>query len=170
MKSRKGKASEKFPRSLPKGVAIACAASECVDISENPVVTISRRSFLKRTSFSLAAACALPHLLGEEAPAPLEEFGYGDVHLLPSLAQEQFGQTQAVLLQMNVDGLLKPWRLRAGLPAPGPEMGGWYDEVPLAKTPSGGHGFAPAHSFGQWISALSRGYAVNRDQRGRGPR
>ena len=127
-------------------------------------MTISRRSFLKRTSFSLAAACALPHLLGEEAPAPLEEFGYGDVHLLPSLAQEQFGQTQAVLLQMNVDGLLKPWRLRAGLPAPGPEMGGWYDEVPLAKTPSGGHGFAPAHSFGQWISALSRGYAVNRDQ------
>jgi hypothetical protein len=43
-------------------------------------------------------------------------------------------------------------------------MGGWYDEVPLAKTPSGGHGFAPAHSFGQWISALSRGYGVNRDQ------
>jgi len=126
-------------------------------------VKMSRRLFLKSTSLSLAAACALPHLLSEEAPPPLEEFGYGDVQLLPSLAQAQFEQTQAVLLQMNVDSLLKPWRLRAGLPAPGPEMGGWYDEVPLLKTPSGGHGFAPVHSFGQWISALSRGYAVNRD-------
>jgi DUF1680 family protein len=67
------------------------------------------------------------------------------------------------LLSFNEDALLKPWRLRAGLRAPGPDLGGWYDEVPLDKTPSGGHGFAPAHSFGQWISALSRGYAINRD-------
>jgi uncharacterized protein len=127
-------------------------------------VTISRRSFLKSTSLSLAAAYALPHLLSGEAPAPLEEFGYGDVRLAPGLAQTQFEETQAVLLQMNVDSLLKPWRLRAGLPAPGPEMGGWYDDVPLEKTPSGGHGFAPAHSFGQWISALSRGYAASGDR------
>ena len=66
---------------------------------------------------------------------------------------------------MNIDSMLMPWRLRAGLPAPGPEMGGWYDEVSLDKTPSGGHGFAPAHSFGQWVSAMSRGYAVTGDPR-----
>lgn len=126
-------------------------------------MTISRRSFLKSASLSLATAYARPQLLSEETPAALEEFGYGDVRLVPGLAQTQFEQTQALLLQMNVDSLLKPWRLRAGMPAPGPEMGGWYDEVPLVKTPSGGHGFAPAHSFGQWISALSRGYAVTRD-------
>jgi uncharacterized protein len=127
-------------------------------------LTVSRRSFLKSASVSLALAYARPWLLSEQTPAPLDEFGYGDVRLAPGLAQTQFEQTQALLLQMNVDSLLKPWRLRAGLPAPGPLMGGWYDEVPLDKTPSGGHGFAPAHSFGQWISALSRGYAVTGDQ------
>ncbi len=121
----------------------------------------SRRSFLKTSSLAAAALYAR----AAEVPqrAPLQEFGYGDVTLMPGLAQYQFEQTQAVLLGLNEDSLLKPWRLRAGLPAPGPDLGGWYDEVPLDKTPSGGHGFAPAHSFGQWISALARGYAVNHD-------
>lgn len=98
----------------------------------------------------------------------LEEFSYADVSLNPgvmsALAQEQFEQTQSVLLGMNEDSLLKPWRMRAGLPAPGPEMGGWYDEVP-GPLRTDGHGFAPGHAFGQWISALSRGYAVTGDER-----
>lgn len=113
--------------------------------------------------------CADGRVFAEnDSPAPLKEFGYGDVELAPGLAQTQFEHTQSVLLSLNEDSLLKPWRLRAGLPAPGPDLGGWYDQVtPLDKTPSGGHGFAPAHSFGQWISALSRGYAVNRDPRTR---
>jgi DUF1680 family protein len=75
----------------------------------------------------------------------------------------QFEETQAVLLSLDEDALLRPWRLRAGLPAPGGPLGGWYDEVPLVKTPSGGEGFAPGHSFGQWISALARGYAATGD-------
>ena len=125
---------------------------------------ISRRSFLKNASLSVAAAYAQPGLHADDAHLVLKEFGYGDVQLAPGAALTQFEQTQAVLLQMNVDSLLKPWRLRAGLPAPGPEMGGWYDEVPLDKTPSGGQGFAPAHSFGQWISAMARGYAVSGNQ------
>jgi len=94
---------------------------------------------------------------------PLEEFRYGDVELAPGLAQTQFEKTRAVLIGLNEDSLLKPWRLRAGISAPGPDMGGWYDEVPLDKTESGGHGFAPAHCFGQWISALARGYAIDHD-------
>ncbi len=97
-------------------------------------------------------------------PSLCSEFTYGDVQLAAGPAQSQFEQTQSVLLGLNEDSLLKPWRLRAGLPAPGPEMGGWYDELPLEKTESGGHGFAPAHSFGQWLSALARGYNANRDQ------
>jgi DUF1680 family protein len=94
---------------------------------------------------------------------PLEEFYYHDIELAPGSAQTQFEQTQAVLMSLNEDSLLKPWRLRAGLAAPGPDLGGWYDEVLLEKTESGGHGFAPAHCFGQWISALARGYAISRD-------
>jgi hypothetical protein len=117
----------------------------------------SRRAFLQSASLTLFASGALP--------APLKEFSYGDVDLAPGLPQTQFDRTQSVLLSLNEDSLLKPWRLRAGLSAPGPDLGGWYDELPLHKTESGGHGFAPAHCFGQWISALSRGYAVNRDAR-----
>jgi len=128
----------------------------------------SRRSFLQTAGLTAAALCSRPSLFADaEAPPPLSEFGYGDVDLAPGLAQTQFEQTQSVLLGLNDDSLLKPWRIRAGLPAPGPDMGGWYDELALVKTEGGGHGFAPAHCFGQWISALSRGYAVNGDPRTR---
>ena len=120
---------------------------------------VSRRTFLGTTALALR--------LGADVPTarPLEECDYGDVTLAPGPAQTQFRQTQSVLLNVNEDSLLKPFRLRAGLPAPGPDLGGWYDEVPLLKTESGGHGFAPAHCFGQWISALARGYAADQDSR-----
>ena len=125
---------------------------------------LSRRAFIQSAGLTGVALCTRPMLFaGEREPLLLKEFGYGDVSLAPGLAQTQFEETQAVLLSLNEDSLLKPWRLRAGLPAPGPDLGGWYDELPLDKTESGGHGFAPAHSFGQWISALSRGYAVTHD-------
>jgi hypothetical protein len=125
-----------------------------------------------------ASGCALPvtALAGTaavpRASAPtdlLEEFGYGDVQLAPSLLpRNQFEHTQRVLLRMDIDSLLKPYRVRSGLAAPGPEMGGWYDVVSDAvraqsKDPYGGHGFAPGHALGQWISALARGYAVSRN-------
>lgn len=114
----------------------------------------SRREFLAST-LTVPVLAELPANL----PEPLHEFDYSDVVLAPGLAQTQLDQTQSVLLQLNEDSLLKPYRLRAGLPAPGPELGGWYDETPLRKTESGGHGFAPGHCFGQWLSALARGYA-----------
>lgn len=126
----------------------------------------SRREFLQSASLAAAALYTRPLLsddVNQQPPVLLQEFNYGDVTLAPGPAQSQFEQTQSVLMSLNEDSLLKPWRLRAGLPAPGPEMGGWYDEVSLDKTPSGGHGFCPAHSFGQWISALSRGYNADRD-------
>lgn len=126
----------------------------------------SRRTFLKHSSIAatvLATQRSLFSQPGRQLGTPLAELPYGAVQLTPGLAQQQFEQTQSVLLGMNVDSLLKPYRLRAGLPAPGPEMGGWYDEVPPQPTPSGGHGFAPGHAFGQWISAMARGYAVAGD-------
>ncbi len=123
---------------------------------------ISRRSLLGSGGAAVLAA-RITNASESTLGKPLQEFEYGAVQLAPGQAQSQFENTQAVLLALNEDSLLKPFRLRAGLPAPGPEIGGWYDEVPLMKTDSGGHGFAPAHSFGQWISALARGYAAYRD-------
>ena len=118
----------------------------------------TRRELLK------LGACAIPALAldpfhgwgaqsGEPQPlaAPLAEFHYGQVTLLPGLAERQFTQTQTVLMGLNEDALLAPFRMRDGLAAPGPRLGGWYDAG----------GFAPGHAFGQWISALSRGYAVD---------
>ena len=130
----------------------------------------TRRRFLQ-TGLGTVAAVGLsrgiPALAAgiqvEPEAAPLGLFGYGDVALDPGLAETQFEHTQDVLMHLDEDALLRPWRLRAGLPAPGGPLGGWYDEVPLNKTPSGGDGFAPAHAFGQWISALSRGYAATGD-------
>jgi uncharacterized protein len=135
----------------------------------------SRREFLKCVSLLAASGCALPvrALSGTGTTARasatedlLEEFGYGEVQLAPGRPREQFEHTQQVMLRMNTDSLLKPYRARAGLPAPGPEMGGWYDWVSDAvraknTDPFGGHGFAPGHAFGQWISALARGYAAS---------
>src|SRR5271157_5094039 len=122
----------------------------------------SRRAFLRSTGLVTAALCSREAQSSQTA-RPLQEFDYRDVQLAPGLAQTQFEQTQSVLMKLNEDSLLKPWRLRAGLPAPGPDLGGWYDEKPLSKTESGGGCFAPAHCFGQWISALARGYAVTHD-------
>ena len=129
----------------------------------------TRRTFLQASlQLGTLAACSPSPLLAltNEASEPrflLREFAYGDVDLAPGLPQRQFEHTQSILMSLNEDSLLKPWRLRAGLPAPGHDMGGWYDELPLNKTESGGHGFAPAHSTGQWISALARGYAITHD-------
>jgi DUF1680 family protein len=129
----------------------------------------SRRSFLKCVSVAGAALYSRNLFAADDgATRPLREFTYGDVELAPGPAQTQFEQTQAVLMALDEDSLLKPWRLRAGLPAPGPDLGGWYDEIiPPVETASGGHGYAPGHCFGQWISALARGYAITGDARTR---
>ena len=124
----------------------------------------TRREFLKQGMVAGAAAGAaavleraalgLPVLAQGAAAgqaAPLQEFAYGDVQLAPGPAQSQFEQTQGVLLGLDNDSLMRPWRQRAGMMAPGTPLGGWYDA----------DGFCPAHAFGQWVSALSRGYAVN---------
>ena len=58
-------------------------------------------------------------------------------------------------LSLSKDNLLNGFRKRAGLPAPGEPMGGWYDP----------DGFAGAHPFGQYVSALARMYANTGDVR-----
>lgn len=98
----------------------------------------SRREFLKSASLLALSGCAAPvTALASTTSIPrataptdlLEEFGYGAIQLAPGLARSQFEHTQDVMLRMNIDSLLKPYRLRAGLPAPGPQLGGWYDLV-----------------------------------------
>ena len=83
---------------------------------------------------------------GTEVREKLQLFRYSDVKLTGGPLKDQFDRIHAKYLQLDENGLLKELRVRAGLPAPGEYLGGWYD----------GDGFAPGHSFGQYISALAR--------------
>ena len=60
--------------------------------------------------------------------------------------QRQYEHLHKHYLTLDNDRLLKVYRQRAGLPAPGDDMGGWYDA----------DGFVPGHTLGQYISGLSR--------------
>ncbi len=123
----------------------------------------SRREFLQAAG-GLAAASMLPgrvSVADETRPTPLQQFGYGDVELLEGPLRAQFDANHAFYAGLDEDALLKPFRQRAGLPAPGDEMGGWYSWAPLTDLDARpNNGFAPGHSFGQYLSGLARDYAA----------
>jgi uncharacterized protein len=106
---------------------------------------ITRRDFL-------AGAAAVAFAGGTQAASPaadakmLSEFPYGSVELTGGPLKEQYDRIHAGYLALDNDRLLKVYRERAGLPAPGTAMGGWY----------GRDGFVPGHSLGQYISGLAR--------------
>jgi len=127
-------------------------------------MTNSRRNFLKTSAALAAASLARPRHAFAAAPAipaPLGQFKYGDVELLEGPLRQQFQTNHAFYAALDEDSLLMPFRQRAGLPSPGEEMGGWYSWAPLADLDKpGNNGFAPAHSFGQYLSGLARDYAA----------
>lgn len=126
---------------------------------------MSRRAFMKTGAVAGGVLAARKTPLFAETNAPLEQFAYADVQLLEGPMRQQFDRNHAFFMAMDDDRLLKPYRQRAGLPAPGEDMGGWYDNNPGQDLEhSHGHGFATGHSFGQWISALSRAYAITGDK------
>jgi DUF1680 family protein len=134
---------------------------------------ISRRRFLIH-GCAWACACHAPfssYALASDAPRlavepALKEFRYGSVRLEGSPLRAQFQQQQRLFLNIDDDMLLKPFRLRAGQHAPGKDMGGWYDHStdfhidPNDWSTANWHGFIPGHSFGQYVSGLARGYAI----------
>ena len=127
--------------------------------------TFSRRKFLQSASL-LAAGLAASRSWNVAAgtQTPLEEFSYGDVNLASSLHNKQLEETHSILMGLNEDGLLKPFRQMVGQPAPGDELGGWYRYDPNYDWHTFDAGFAPAATFGQWVSALARSYAITGDR------
>jgi DUF1680 family protein len=135
----------------------------------------SRRRFLKTTAAAaggLAAAGSLPAWAkGARAAAgarsakvavvpEISLFGYSQVQLLEGPFRRQFEQQHDLFLHLNEDAMLKPFRMREGMPAPGPDMGGWYDDGNDFNTSDNFHNFIAGHSFGQYVSGLSRAYAI----------
>lgn len=132
----------------------------------------SRREFLKSAGVSTAGVLAvrsLPAWARWPATLPivprLSVFGYSSVQLLEGPFRTQFEQNHHLFLHLDENGMLKPFRQRQGLPAPGPDLGGWYDNADDFNHKDNFHGFIAGHSFGQYLSALSRAYAVTGSKR-----
>ena len=99
----------------------------------------TRRTFLQSiAATSLAAAIPPP------VRTKLHTFNYSDVQLGDGPLKHQFDENHNFFFSLPDDRLLKIFRQRAGLPAPGDNMGGWYDD------------FCPGAHFGQYVSALAR--------------
>ena len=116
----------------------------------------TRRRFLEASAAVLGS-----ELLGYSADLAsvgstretLREYPLGAVTLTGGPLKQQYDRIHASYLALDHDRLLKVYRQRAGLPAPGPDMGGWYDT----------DGFVPGHSLGQYISGLARFAAATGD-------
>ncbi len=132
----------------------------------------SRRQFLKAAAVTSGAMLAarslpawtLPNPIEVAVVPPLSLFEYSQVQLLDGLLSQQFEHNHKVFLDLDEDGLLKPFRQRQGMSAPGPDLGGWYDNSSDFDPKSNFHGFIPGHSFGQYLSGLARAYAVTGDK------
>lgn len=126
--------------------------------------SISRRGFLK-AGISLVGADRIPswYKFDErtaERSTVLSEFAYGDVDLFSEPHETQLNHHLELLLSLNEDSLMKPFRQMAGVPAPGEDLGGWYSYNPGHDGTDGA--YAPTATFGQWVSALARMYAIRR--------
>ncbi len=84
----------------------------------------------------------------------MREFPYGAVQLTGGPIKQHFDRIHAHYVALDNDRLLKVFRERVGLPAPGPDMGGWYDT----------NGFVPGLTLGQYISGLARLGAATGDK------
>jgi DUF1680 family protein len=127
----------------------------------------SRRKFIQSSAAATAAIAApelwLPRTLADAtASRPLQQFSYGDVELASDLHEQQLEQTLSVLMNLNEDSLMKPFRQMTGQFAPGTDLGGWYNYDPNYDWHTFDAGFAPSATFGQWVSALARIYAIKR--------
>jgi hypothetical protein len=92
--------------------------------------------------------------LAVERLAPLDELHYAQVKFEPGPVERQARENHQLVLNLDEDSLLRPFRQRAGLAAPGRDLGGWYDT----------YAFAPGATFGQWMCALARYYAAGGDE------
>jgi hypothetical protein len=117
-----------------------------------------RRSFIKETlALPILGSLKAKEAFPSSAPPPemksthrqvLAPFNYRNVTLDGGSLRRQFDEVCDAFLRIPNDDLLKGFRQRAGLPAPGVGLGGGYDEDRF-------------HVFGQLLGGLSRMYAAS---------
>jgi hypothetical protein len=116
-----------------------------------PTPTVSRRQLLAGTMGALGVHVVTsgPAAASTSATADhaaLETFDYAGVRLLPSRWKAQQDEVADDFARVPSDNYLRGFRIRAGLPAPGEELGGWYSDDIF-------------HNFGQIVSGLARFHA-----------
>src|SRR5215467_2834971 len=133
------------------------------------MTAVSRRTFLHAATAAAAVGTTWrPRRVRAEQGArgsisvtlPLATFPYADVQLLDGPMKRQFDENHERFLHVDDDRLLKVFRQVAGMPAPGADMGGWYDLAGFSLDTQDFHGFIAGHSLGQYISGLARAYAI----------
>ena len=120
-------------------------------MNKKKMTALSGLTFLGQRAVAQEATVYKTH----KASGKLQPFRYQDVILTGGPMGTQAKGARSFYLSLSEDNLLNGFRKRAGLPAPGKPMGGWYDP----------DGFAGAHPFGQYVSALARMYANTGDAR-----
>jgi len=92
--------------------------------------------------------CGITAAAAGEGKCVIQPFDYHGVTLHDSRLKMQFDEARDFYLRLPNDDILRGYRLRAGLPAPGAELTGCYL----------GH-----NAFGQYLSGLARMYAATGD-------
>src|SRR5262245_39184348 len=88
----------------------------------------SRRGFLRHVCAAACTWAAAPAFSAEEPSVghALRQLRRNAVQITGGPLLQQFNDQQDLFRGIADDALLKPFRKRAGLSAPGPDMGGWY--------------------------------------------
>lgn len=117
------------------------------------IIMSTRRDFVKMVAGASLAPSVLrvshaltatnPETAGLAARVHLEPFDYQGVRLLDGMLKSQYDRTRAYYFGISNDDILKGFRERAGLPAPGQAMGGWAQDDTSGV-------------FGQWLSGMAR--------------
>ena len=120
----------------------------------------NRRDFMK----GVVGAALVPSLVGGRRSVArsgiasgatggrvlLEPFDYNGVRLLDGPLKKQYDAARDYFYLVSNDDILKGYRQRVGLPAPGRDMGGWCERD-------------SGIVFGQWLSGMSRMYKATGD-------
>ena len=122
---------------------------------------INRRELLQGAAAVVAGGAMQRVGFAAAVARPLEEVGYGQVTLKSPLHLAQMENVRTVLMGLSDDSLLMPFRKMVGQDAPGEDLGGWYQYRADYNYRRDDAGLAPSATFGQWVSALSRMYAIS---------
>jgi hypothetical protein len=116
----------------------------------------TRRDFVKAAVAGVAgsAVASAATKIPPAARPVMEPFSYEGVRLLDSRWKRQFDYARSFYLKLPDDNLLKGFRERAGMAAPGKTMTGWYGGDPnFVAFWSKGDTFT---AFGQYLSGMAR--------------